>query len=65
MKTSVAEGGSVRVLVPMTRVPENPSDTGIPSIVIADAPGRTISDCVGNAERPKDVTIVEDIVIPA
>ena len=64
VKTSIVEDGSVRVLVLIIRVPENPSNTGIPLIVIADAPGRTISDCVDNAERPKDVTIVEDFVIP-
>lgn len=59
--TSVAEDplGSLRVLVPITRVPEIPNDTGVPPTVTAGAPGRIISVCL----MPAVVNVLSDIVV--
>jgi hypothetical protein len=46
-------------LVPITRVPESPNDTGVPPIVTAGAPGRIISVCL----MPAVVNVLSDIVV--
>lgn len=44
---SVAEDllSNVTVRVPIKRIPDSPSDTDVPPIVTADAPGRTVFVC--------------------